>query len=147
MNASLEASWGAQCVGESKTPTSSRRRTESHTEPKNPERRLTHPEQVPEWLSGDLNPFFIPWGYDWKTKGVLNVPPSFRVEKAPKAPTVIISQVSETISTQSPAASGCVRKRETPNTEALGLYVSGGFECNGDLLYWTSANRRFRDSD
>jgi hypothetical protein len=94
-----------------------------------------------------LTLFFIPWGYDWKTKGVLNVPPSFRVEKAPKAPTVIISQVSETISTQSPAASGCVRKRETPNTEALGLYVSGGFECNGDLLYWTSANRRFRGSD
>src|SRR5438270_4092762 len=55
-----------------------------------------------------LTVFFIPWGYDWKTKGVLNVPPSFRVEKAPKAPTVIISQVSETISTQSPAASGCV---------------------------------------
>ena len=62
MNASLEASWGAQCVGESKTPTSSRRRTESHTEPKNPERRLTHPEQAPEWLSSDLNRFFYTVG-------------------------------------------------------------------------------------
>lgn len=53
-----------------------------------------------------LLPFWESVAQYWQTKGVANVAPCFRQEKAPKAPTVIITQCSNAISTQAPSASG-----------------------------------------
>jgi len=53
-----------------------------------------------------LLPFWESVANYWRTKGVTNVAPSFRQEKAPKAPTIIAVQDAAAISTHGPVASG-----------------------------------------